>query len=682
MGSYYGKDLLRLRTRIQTVLSQHSPDGLPIVKFDCSDAFGENINEFIASLLPTEALTRPWLHLLQTFAKATTGRPSAKLEKKITAATAAVGANEVRDQGRAWLAILAYLPLADFRPNGTPAWSHNTYVTDANQPSAKGLLWALTPLADEPMLQQLADIAWRCLRKQTGSGPLAMSLGNAALLALGQSGLPGVSHLARLRPLMAQDNSKNLIDSYLVKASEALGISAAEIEDLSVPDYQLRAGRATFAIGDYQAALMLVGNKVEMQWTKAGKSLKTTPTALKATHPNELRALKATQTQAQHTYTTQRDRLDRSFVAERRIRWGQFAKHYLAHGLLGPLVHSLIWRLHHPDGTYHDMLWLANTWYDAHGRPLPSAPAEDDEVQLWHPIMSAPAEVLAWRELLENEQLRQPLKQAFREVYLLTPPEETTRTYSNRMAAHLLRQHQLSALARGRGWHYRLMGAYDKGYESDSTTLDLPAHGLQAQFWVSEVSADEAWNGAGIWNYVTTDQVRFTTPHGVVPLVEVPPLIFSEVMRDVDLFVGVASVGNDPQWRDNGGLPSQYRTHWEHYGFGELGEVAKNRKLALERLVPRLKIGKVSELKERFLVVRGKLRTYKIHLGSGNILMEPNDQYLCIVPDRSAKSATATDVFLPFEGDAVLSIILSKALLLMDDDKITDDKIVRQIKRK
>ena len=178
---------------------------------------------------------------------------------------------------------------------------------------------------------------------------------------------------------------------------------------------------------------------------------------------------------------------------------------------------------------------------------------------------------------------------------------------------------------------------------------------------------------------MSTDQLRFTRAGEAVPLPEVSPLAFSEVMRDADLFVGVASVGNDPQWRDNGGL-AQYRNYWESYSFGELGEVAKNRKLALERLVPRLKIGRVSEIKDKFLVVKGNVRTYKIHLGSGNILMEPNDQYLCIVPDRSAKTTGVTDVFLPFEGDAVLSIILSKALLLMDDDKITDETILRQIK--
>ena len=51
-----------------------------------------------------------------------------------------------------------------------------------------------------------------------------------------------------------------------------------------------------------------------------------------------------------------------------------------------------------------------------------------------------------------------------------------------------------------------------------------------------------------------------------------------------------------------------------------------------QRGSPVLRIASQCTLSDRFLVVRGKLHTYKIHLGTGNILMEPNDQYLCIVP--------------------------------------------------
>jgi hypothetical protein len=163
-----------------------------------------------------------------------------------------------------------------------------------------------------------------------------------------------------------------------------------------------------------------------------------------------------------------------------------------------------------------------------------------------------------------------------------------------------------------------------------------------------------------------------------LPLDEIPALVLSEILRDVDLFVGVASVGNDPTWQD-GGPGGRYRDYWTRYSFGELAETARTRRAILERLVPRLKIANQCTLTERFLVVRGKLRTYKIHLGSGNILMEPNDQYLCIVPARGPVAAGSDRLFLPFEGDATLSIILSKAFLLAADNAIKDPTIVRQI---
>ena len=160
---------------------------------------------------------------------------------------------------------------------------------------------------------------------------------------------------------------------------------------------------------------------------------------------------------------------------------------------------------------------------------------------------------------------------------------------------------------------------------------------------------------------------------------QIPPLVLSEVMRDVDLFVGVSSVGNDPAWAD-GGPEGRFRNYWQDYAFGDLGETAKTRAAVLTRLLPRLQIAGRCHLDGKFLVVRGDLRTYKIHLGNGNILMEPNDHYLCIVPGRSDDSQS-TDLFLPFEGDRMLAIILSKAFLLADDRAIKDASIVSQIKR-
>lgn len=77
------------------------------------------------------------------------------------------------------------------------------------------------------------------------------------------------------------------------------------------------------------------------------------------------------------------------------------------------------------------------------------------------------------------------------------------------------------------------------------------------------------------------------------------------------------------------------------------GATAHTRRELLERLVPRLAIADRATVSGRFLEVRGTLRTYRIHLGSGNILMSPNDQYLCIVPNQAPNPAGP--VFLPFD---------------------------------
>jgi hypothetical protein len=205
---------------------------------------------------------------------------------------------------------------------------------------------------------------------------------------------------------------------------------------------------------------------------------------------------------------------------------------------------------------------------------------------------------------------------------------------------------------------------------------------LAAEFWVDSAGGRGDTSPSGIFLNLSTDQVRFTNAVGDArPLSEIPALVFSEVMRDVDLFVGVCSIGNDPAWQDTGEAQGA-TTYWRNYSFGDLSASAATRKDVLMRLVPKLRIASQCSFKDRYLAVKGTFRTYKIHLGSGNILMEPNDRYLCIVADRGARVAAANGerVFLPFEGDSTLSLILSKAFLLADDAKITDSSILNQIR--
>lgn len=123
-------------------------------------------------------------------------------------------------------------------------------------------------------------------------------------------------------------------------------------------------------------------------------------------------------------------------------------------------------------------MWLDGRLVDAADAAV-EAPA-NAEVGFWHPIGRPVEEVVAWRQWLGRHQVRQPFKQAHREVYLLTDAEVNTRVYSNRFAAHVIRQHQFHALCAARGWRNRLRLLVDDAYPPASK--GLPTFGLRAEF--------------------------------------------------------------------------------------------------------------------------------------------------------------------------------------------------------
>ena len=74
----------------------------------------------------------------------------------------------------------------------------------------------------------------------------------------------------------------------------------------------------------------------------------------------------------------------------------------------------------------------------------------------------------------------------------------------------------------------------------------LPSREMIAEYMVELVEDGQATE-VGIATHVATDQLCFLDGEfNRVPLLHVPPIVFSELMRDVDLFVAVASVANDP----------------------------------------------------------------------------------------------------------------------------------------
>ncbi len=562
----------------------------------------------------------------------------------------------------------------------------NGYLTPTTLTLLRGVVQARAAIKTTHNVGLIEQLAWWSTVTLRGSGPRAKPLALACFNVLGQlDDAGGMAALVRLRARIKRPTILKSLDKIITESATASGIDAGTLADAATPHCDLHDGCATYHIGPYTATLEITApGKSSFVWTTpAGKTQRTLPQEVKTSFAERLKQLKKVRKTLNLETAAQRTRIENFYRDDRSFTFSAFAKTFHAHPLLNWFSRKLIWQIREPDQEQPQVMRHYNdAWRDVSGAEL--KPSGAATVILWHPAYSAVDSVAAWRKHCYEHQLVQPFKQAFREVYLLTPAEETTATYSNRFAGHILEQAKLSGLCRARSWQKPMLGAWDGG-DTTAAILRLPAHNLQASYFLDSVETSE--DSDLLYAHVGTDQVSFSSLErqrgagaDAVPITDIPPVVFSEVMRDCDLFVAVSGVANDPSWADRGDRTEQATNYWRTTSFGALSVSAETRRDVLAKLLPRLKLRNVAHLMDRFLVIKGSRRTYKIHLGSGNVLMEPNDQYLCIVAAPAARAKTAK-LYIPFEGDAKLSLILSKAFLLAADDKIDDPTILRQIER-
>lgn len=259
-----------------------------------------------------------------------------------------------------------------------------------------------------------------------------------------------------------------------------------------------------------------------------------------------------------------------------------------------------------------------------------------------------------WQKEIVRRCIVQPFKQVFREVYVLTPAEQETGTHSNRFAGHVLESKVASRLFQARGWQF-MQGDVAIPFKV------LPKWGLRALF-----DFTDAGHFLAETETITSDQIFFGRTGETaesdfaesrrVSLVDVPVIAFSEIMRDADLVVSVAQRGEE-------GLMSQ--------------ESYQSRANLIRSLLDEWGLPGVT-IEGHFAFVKGRLATYRVHLGSATIHIVPGN-YVCIVPDRPIRRDS---LFLPFvdEGDRKVTEVLSKILLLVNDHQIKDEGILRQIR--
>lgn len=680
-----------------------------------------------------------WLSTAETLRKGAAGmsRRAAAAAWIDRVAEGSRSAADPRDVPRAlWYAAVEAEALAYMRRFGTPReaaimalctdahfkrapWIEPpSRLSNANDIVLRGAIWFIRDdAAQVPRLLRLALALLDKVPTHLGGVTYRSLVGiNACIGALGRIATPdAVAALGRIQRRVRDQGLNKTIAKAMATAAATANMPIEDLEEISVPAFDLSGGTdpvVEIGLAGGCTATLSIASSTEAPVTlrtAEGRVPKSLPAAVKQDKPSAeaLKALRATAKEVADVLGVQRLRLERSWLTGRTWTGHEFQERIVEHPLLGWFAARLVWTVTPAGGGPARSLALptldAAAPLDADdARLLPIGP--EDVVALWHPLGGeGEAAVQAWRGFLDRHGIVQPIRQAWRETYPLTDAERATATYSNRFAGHVLRQAQANALARLRGWICRTR--MDADVPNDEPThLRLPALGLSAEFWTEGTGEPgEDRTEAGSLLYLRTDRVVFHRLEDAgdwrrdggkglrvtaerVPVEDVPAIAFSEVMRDVDLMVGVTSIGADPNWLDRGAdaqHPSQWRQgpahdYWQAFNAAALEGSGRLRHEFLATLLPKLAIAAQCSLEERHLVVQGRLRRYRIHLGSGASFVDGPGNYLCIVPDRrGAEDGPA--LRLPFEGDATLSLILSKAFLLARDDMITDPGILRQI---
>jgi hypothetical protein len=292
------------------------------------------------------------------------------------------------------------------------------------------------------------------------------------------------------------------------EAAERNQVSRDDLEAMAVPTFGLNAaGVRMERIGDCEASLTIGRDGASLLWSREGKAVKSAPASVKEEHAELVKDLKRGLKELDGQIAAQRSRLERQLISEGACSFERWRPWYLDHPLVSHFATRLIWEFDEGGETRTAIPWQGNL-VDWAGHAV--QPSQQARARMWHPIRSDVQTILSWRCWLEDHQVRQPFKQAHREVYLLTDAERETETYSNRFASHIIRQHQFGSLCRERGWKFKVMGDWDS---HNTPSLDLTQYNLQAKFDVEspEADDDESTTAHGIYLGISTGRIEFVS---------------------------------------------------------------------------------------------------------------------------------------------------------------------------
>lgn len=267
----------------------------------------------------------------------------------------------------------------------------------------------------------------------------------------------------------------------------------------------------------------------------------------------------------------------------------------------------------------------------------------EEQIYIAHPFdLYSSGHWHEYQKLLFERQIKQPFKQVFRELYVKLD-EELDKYHSMLFSGNQIQPQKTVGVLRGRRW----VADYEDGLQKVYYKEDIVACIYAMADWFSPSDTE-----APTLEYVVFSDRRTGKS---LKIKEIPDIVYSEVMRDVDLAVSVAHAGGvDPE---------------TSHSTIEMRRAIVECNLALFRT-------KNVRLEGSHAIIKGKLGEYTVHLGSG-VVHQLGNAMLFVVPVHAQQRGR---IFLPFvDDDPKTAEIMSKILLFAEDAKIKDPKILGQI---
>ena len=367
---------------------------------------------------------------------------------------------------------------------------------------------------------------------------------------------------------------------------------------------ELADGAVSLEIDDVTLTLSVSDEGVpNLSVRRADRTLQSVPAALRK-RP-EIAELRARKTGLTRQASRVRASLEEAMVAQDVFTDDDFAA-LSRHPVVAPMLNQLVWvdeqgRTGKRDG---DRLVSVD------GDPFsPQGP-----LRLAHPVDLLDGQWLTWQERVFAAARRQPFKQVFRELYVVTEAEISDLPISRRYEGHQVQPRQALALFTRRGW----LASYDSG--DASRVFHRHAIAARVDFVDGFLTPMEA-------DLPTVGGVYFTRRGDALPC-------RSTAFRRSSSRKRCAISTSSSASRMPGGVDPEASASTTEMRANLIRETARLLKLTNLRFTG------------SHVVIDGSLGEYSVHLGSGTVHRRPGG-VLCIVPIAQHRGR----LFLPFADD-------------------------------